>query len=101
MKVAVVFDIPDDIEIEKTKVQYITIAGKKTNNYMVQTMKIDCPLRPLPKKEHYEIDCDGLPTDIEYATYCDGRNKVIDEITGDYITQEEADLCGVQFWHDD
>lgn len=74
MKVALVFDIPDDIEIEKTKVSYITLAEKKANNYMVQTMKIDCQLRPLP---HIEIENGSA----EWNYYIQGWNACIEGIT--------------------
>lgn len=77
MKVALVFDIPDDIEIEKTKVQYITIAEKKTNNYMVQTMKIDCQLRPLPESKKMSD-----PMDYEVSKMALGWNACLDEIAG-------------------
>ena len=79
MKVALVFDIPDDIEIEKTKAQYITIAGKKTNNYMVQTMKIDCQLRPLPDKLIPEM----VLGNAFARGCCQGWNDCINEITGE------------------
>lgn len=56
-----------------------------------------CPLKCLPEK--------GTMDNVEPCAYnegfIDGRNHCIELITGDYITQEEADLCGVQFWHDD
>ena len=60
-----------------------------------------CPLKPLPKKkksymaELTQEDYDSLFPEAK------GYNACLDEILGDYITQEEADLCGVQLWHDD
>ena len=51
-----------------------------------------CPLKCLPKK---------LPMKSKHMMWQHGWNDCIDEILGDCITQEEADLCGVQFWHDD
>ena len=60
-----------------------------------------CPLRPLPKRNEYRADTKYENMDKYSTGYADGRNDCLDEILGDYITQEEADLCGVQFWHDD
>lgn len=99
MKALYMVDVPkiDDCEscplyniedvLDRTKI--VCVADKEDGDV--------CPLRPLPKKLIPEMVLGN-----KFAEGCvQGWNDCLDEILGDYITQEEADLCGVQLWHDD
>ena len=74
-------------------------------NEIAMSKRMDwCPLKTIKKKEDVGIryhDLDNIPEDIEINLRKQGYNWCVEEILGDYITQEEADCCGVQFWHDD
>ena len=58
----------------------------------------NCPLKPLPQMR--EPNEEWL-NEYHRDEFADGWNACLKEIIGAYITQEEADLCGVQLWHDD
>ena len=94
MKAVLVVNIPNgygDIHDNKAIV-------KLRNDKLGTSLKIyNVPLRQLPEKESREM----VVGDPFGEGCCIGWNACLDEITGDYITQEEADLCGVQLWHDD
>lgn len=99
MKAIAMVDIPDnvfDIYEELTIRGNINFGGE---HLLVMTLK------PLPEKKETcsVIDyASGKAMIDEYENEFNlGFNACLDEILGDYITQEEADLCGIQFWHDD
>lgn len=73
-----------------------------------------CPLRPLPQKKNSIIHQGKInkeiPIEFLEKAANQGYNACIDEILSQRIesvenaleiTDEEADCCGVQFWHDD
>ena len=93
MKVYLIVDLPDGEDINECVadmfIHDLNVRGIAKYN--------DVPLRPLPEKIWHE---EGKENECE-EWHKNGWNACLDEILGDYITQEEADLCGVQFWHDD
>ena len=87
MKAVLVVNVPK--EMINGKYTYTLSLESKTSN--CNNLKGKAILRQLPK----------LMEEEDYNEYRCGWNACLGEILGDYITQEEADLCGVQFWHDD
>ena len=72
------------------------------------------PFKPMPQKKNtiiYQCKIDNeIPIEFLEKAANQGYNTCIDEILSQHvesvenaleITDEEADLCGVQFWHDD
>ena len=105
MKYIAVVDIPD-VLLEEHEEGIIfndvitvdcKVKGSKEYRDDVYFTIEDVPMRPLPEKIWHE---EGKENECE-EWHKNGWNACLDEILGDYITQEEADLCGVQFWHDD
>ena len=68
---------------------------------IAMTKKMDwCPLRLLPEKKPIDYK-DNIFGEVRNVTNIGYNQCLYDILLGDYITQEEADCCGVQFWHDD
>ena len=99
-KAVLVIDMPEEYRTEDVLVDYCL---HTKGEYKVIRKSGNHPLKPLPKHigfEETETETKEVPSGF-YDETIDGWNWCLDEILGDYITQEEADLCGVQLWHDD
>lgn len=79
MKVAVVFDIPDDLDIPLDEIKAnITVSSKDATKFMLYWKYKDCQLRPLPRKL--------TEADISWSErrgYRGGWNNCLAEITGE------------------
>ena len=69
MKAILVVDIPDDMSAEETKALNVTLY----NGLIVKELKIDCPLKPLPRKAIGDSD------------FALGWNWCLDELLGEEL----------------
>ena len=98
MKAFLVVDIPDDLMVEECDIDYqVYYSNENADSFLVEESTA-MTLRPLPQKREPKEE---WLNEYHRDEFADGWNACLDEILGDCITQEEADLCGVQLWHDD
>jgi len=105
MKALLVIDVDDNVDLDSVYIAY-DLCSENSDGWSDVIDFGTCPLKPMPEKWEGKLK-NNHPMSIIAEAMRDGWNMCLEEILGETNeqsnapTDEEADCCGVQFWHDD